>query len=293
MCSSDLPSSCWFNNGSTNSIITCGQAVTTNLAMHVGSNTWIIYANDTLGTIGSASVIFNYDPILPIINSISLNNHDTSTDLSYSASKSVLISIRYGTNSAYINQTLNTTSYYSSNQVTISGLINNTFYYYNITIMDRAQNRVQYGPFNFTTTNGTCYTDAICSDWGMCSAIGLQSRTCNKIYINCEYSTLPALTRPCNYVLPPTDPILTSAPNSSLNTSQTNQTRFTLDLKGLSSGTKTIIIGLIIFIVGAGIIWLIIRFRNPPTNDIIPQDYDQPYNPPDNNPDDQYLDDNT
>lgn len=61
-------SSCWFSNNSgvTNYTITCGA----NIAYFnstVGSNTWKIYANDTLGNSASSSVTFSVNPGAPEI----------------------------------------------------------------------------------------------------------------------------------------------------------------------------------------------------------------------------------
>ena len=52
---------CWFYNGTANNTIACGTNITTNLFSNEGSNTWIVYANDTAGNINFSSVTFFID----------------------------------------------------------------------------------------------------------------------------------------------------------------------------------------------------------------------------------------
>jgi hypothetical protein len=64
---------CWYslNNGVTNTTIpVCGNNIT-GLTSTEGSNTWRIYANDSVGNLGSASVTFTIDTIAPAISIIS------------------------------------------------------------------------------------------------------------------------------------------------------------------------------------------------------------------------------
>jgi hypothetical protein len=59
---------CWYstNNGAANTTITCGTNVT-NLTSTEGSNTWIVWANDTVGNRNSSQVTFSKDTISPTI----------------------------------------------------------------------------------------------------------------------------------------------------------------------------------------------------------------------------------
>ena len=66
---------CMYYNGTSNATIsTCGVNIT-GLKSNEGSNTWIVYANDTSGNQNSSSVTFFKDTIFPLINlTYPLNN---------------------------------------------------------------------------------------------------------------------------------------------------------------------------------------------------------------------------
>jgi len=70
------PSLCWYFNGTANNTIACGTNITTNLRSNEGSNTWIVYANDSAGNINSTSVTFLVDTIYPAIDYFSPNPVD-------------------------------------------------------------------------------------------------------------------------------------------------------------------------------------------------------------------------
>jgi hypothetical protein len=59
---------CWYstNNGVTNTTIACGTNVT-NLISTEGSNTWIFYANDSLGNTNVTQITFSKDILIPLI----------------------------------------------------------------------------------------------------------------------------------------------------------------------------------------------------------------------------------
>src|SRR3989337_2062461 len=61
------PDTCWYsaNSGVTNSSVTCGVNLT-GLTSTEGSNTWMVYANDSAGNQNSSSVTFSKDTILPL-----------------------------------------------------------------------------------------------------------------------------------------------------------------------------------------------------------------------------------
>jgi hypothetical protein len=58
--------SCWWtnNSGKTNHTINCGENIT-EINSTEGSNTWIVYANDTIGNIGNDEITFVIDTISP------------------------------------------------------------------------------------------------------------------------------------------------------------------------------------------------------------------------------------
>ncbi|MFA5856930.1 MAG: DNRLRE domain-containing protein [Candidatus Pacearchaeota archaeon] len=63
--------SCWYslNMGETNTSITCGVNITGLISIE-GNNTWFVYANDSEGSVGSASVTFGIDSAAPLITFI-------------------------------------------------------------------------------------------------------------------------------------------------------------------------------------------------------------------------------
>ena len=62
-------SACWWtkNNGGTNTTLTCGNNIT-GQTWSQGSNTVIVYANDTTNRIGSATITFRIDTVNPLID---------------------------------------------------------------------------------------------------------------------------------------------------------------------------------------------------------------------------------
>ncbi len=81
-------SSCWYNNGTTNS--TPGACSNFTLSDSVeGLNNWIVYANDSVGNLNSATVYFTQDTISPLVS----YNADTPEDNSYLNENSILINV--------------------------------------------------------------------------------------------------------------------------------------------------------------------------------------------------------
>ena len=61
-------SSCWYFNGTGNTTIDCALNITTGLLSTQGSNTWIIYGNDSANNVNSSSITFFVDSINPGVN---------------------------------------------------------------------------------------------------------------------------------------------------------------------------------------------------------------------------------
>jgi len=59
---------CWYYNGTANNSVTCRNNLTTNLLSTQGSNTWLVYANDSAGNTNYSSITFFVDSINPQIN---------------------------------------------------------------------------------------------------------------------------------------------------------------------------------------------------------------------------------
>lgn len=130
------PSACWYFNGTANNTVTCGQNITTNLRSNDGSNTWIIYANDTSGNMNSSSVTFFVDTCVPNM---------TYTDWSNWINESCFEN--------QMNQSKFRTQYDSNNCYVQTGLESDNFpnvTYYNSTLV---------GPILQNTTTWTDWTN--------------------------------------------------------------------------------------------------------------------------------------
>jgi len=139
------PSSCWFYNTTANNTIACGTNITTKLYSTQGSNTWILYSNDSLGSINSSSVTFFVDSINPTINF----TNPTDTNGSYFSRTNIVINttasdanlanitINIYNSTALINST---TSLTSPNHQNIS-VPRDGIYYINATAYDSALNK--------------------------------------------------------------------------------------------------------------------------------------------------------
>jgi len=137
---------CWYstNQGSANTTITCGQNITSLTSLQ-GSNTWMIYTNDSAGNKNSSSLVFFVDSIIPLI-SYSIGTLSNNTFISQN---SIYVNLSVTeTNEANITFTLyNTTNSvnittFTTMQRTINwtGLTDGK-YYYNVTIIDALNNK--------------------------------------------------------------------------------------------------------------------------------------------------------
>jgi hypothetical protein len=137
---------CWFYNGTANNTITCGQNITTNLSSSQGSNTWIVYANDSAGNINSTSVTFVVDTIAPSIN---FTSPTETSGLTNSTRNYVLVNVTsedtnlrnitirlYNSSRTIINSTNSTTSPLYANFSNLADGI----YYLNATACDNIGN---------------------------------------------------------------------------------------------------------------------------------------------------------
>ena len=105
--------SCWYSIdlGVTNNSITCGTNIT-GLTSSEGSNTWIVYVNDTVGNINSSSVTFTIDttaPKLNIVSPLNITYLNTSLILNYTSSDINLDTTWYEYNGTNKTLTGNTT----------------------------------------------------------------------------------------------------------------------------------------------------------------------------------------
>jgi len=139
---------CWYSpdGGATNTTVTCGENLT-GISSSEGYNTWLAYANDTSGRIGSDSVIFIQDTTAPTItNPIYSYLTDTSVEIAFTTNEPA--------NYSFIGDLTNSYSSFTTNhELNPTGLSQNTTYNYNITTCDQYQNCATYSGYNFTTKN--------------------------------------------------------------------------------------------------------------------------------------------
>lgn len=121
---------CWYaTNNSINKSTACGTNIT-GLIAYSGSNTWTIWANDSIGNINKSSVTFNYDISAPTItiNFPNIDNINTNSfTISATTNEQAICnySIDYGTNSS-MDSTNNLT--HTKNIVIPDGRHDFTFY---------------------------------------------------------------------------------------------------------------------------------------------------------------------
>jgi len=139
--------SCWYsiNNGATNSsIVTCGTNFTYVTSIE-GSNTWILYSNDSAGNLNSTNVTFFKDSVVPLISfgaGTEDNNMNFSRNWVYINTTWTEINFKNITFSLYndtgvANRTTYTTAVYFIN---FTNLIDNN-YTYEVNITDTANNK--------------------------------------------------------------------------------------------------------------------------------------------------------
>ncbi|MBX4212283.1 hypothetical protein KW787_02405 [Candidatus Pacearchaeota archaeon] len=142
---------CWYslNLGVTNTTITCGTNVT-GLSSSQGSNTWIIYSNDTAGNRNISSVVFFVDSISPLVQFVSptrasgsiVSRNSTIINVTSSDTNLANITIRFYNSSSLISQNTSSTSPFAINY---SGLADG-IYFFNASALDILNN------INFTET---------------------------------------------------------------------------------------------------------------------------------------------
>ncbi len=119
---------CWYslNGGVTNSTaVSCNNAVSnlfSGLVPQQGSNTWTVWANDTAGNLGSASVTFTINDLTaPIITAIAPLNNETldDTDVTFKVSTNEDATLKYS-----LDGTANVTMIKTSNFEFWSALLN-------------------------------------------------------------------------------------------------------------------------------------------------------------------------
>lgn len=143
------PDKCWYSNSSGlwNSTTTTAGINFTNVISIEGSNSWIVYCNDSVGNLNYSAITFFKDTIAPNINfvfptensGIAKNKNYIEVNVTAVDSGSELdkIIIRIYNSSGYLNYTNNSAT--SPFYVNVSGLIDG-LYFYNVTVNDTAGN---------------------------------------------------------------------------------------------------------------------------------------------------------
>ncbi len=104
------PDSCWYYNGTENSSTqTCGSNWSS-IQAGEGSNTWIVYINDTSGNENSSSVTFFVDTVYPAISIVyppnSTNTTDSSINVNYTLINGDVQACKWSNDSGANNKTL-------------------------------------------------------------------------------------------------------------------------------------------------------------------------------------------
>jgi hypothetical protein len=134
------PQACWYstNLGVTNTTVTCGTNLT-GLTSAEGSNTWQVWANDTIGNEGTSSTTFFKDTVYPLID------YGTGTPINgqNQTSTSVIINTTW-TEANFKNITFNLGNNLSiftiPTNLTLYSSLANGDYYFNATICDIVNN---------------------------------------------------------------------------------------------------------------------------------------------------------
>ncbi|MGC9058478.1 MAG: LamG-like jellyroll fold domain-containing protein, partial [Candidatus Nanoarchaeia archaeon] len=148
----------WNGVNETMTMIGSGQNVScyTNKSDSEGTHNYNVYANDTLGNLGTAgqrNITFDITP--PTIANVSaVQISTTSAKIVWQTNELANSSINYGTSSALGNLTINT-SYVLNHAIELTGLGASTRYYFNVTSCDFAGNCKTEGPFSFVTMAGS------------------------------------------------------------------------------------------------------------------------------------------
>jgi hypothetical protein len=101
-------SECWYTTdlGETNTTINCGDNVT-EITSNEGSNTWIVYANDTANNINSSSVVFWKDTVNPsVLIDVPGNTTYTNSYIEFNITTSENSSCYYSLDSGVTNNTM-------------------------------------------------------------------------------------------------------------------------------------------------------------------------------------------
>jgi hypothetical protein len=137
----------WYNWNGTNVTYT----TPVNVTFGEGGNTLVAYANDTIGNLNTTSVSFTVDTTAPSISGVNSTATATTVHISWNTNELANSTINYGINSSLGTFATNST-FELNHTVFITGLVQGTTYYYNITSCDASGNCNTTGPYNFTTT---------------------------------------------------------------------------------------------------------------------------------------------
>ena len=142
---------CWYSNGTgawNSTPVSCGTNWT-NVVSIEGSNTWTLYANDSVGNLNLTNVTFSKDTIYPLIEFAGGTASDNSNfsrnwiylNVSWIETNFANITFNLYNSSSIVNSTTYTTADYNLNLTSLSDKI----YYYNATIYDTANNKNSTG----------------------------------------------------------------------------------------------------------------------------------------------------
>gem|GEM_PF-5512926 len=120
-----------------------------------GSTTLTAWTNDSANNIGSDSVTFVVDTIAPAISNVSsANETNQSAVIIWQTDEDANSTVAYGVDLS-LGSFGSNASFVKNHSISLSGLANNTLYYFNVTSCDGVGNCNSSGAYNFTTKDTT------------------------------------------------------------------------------------------------------------------------------------------
>jgi hypothetical protein len=143
--------SCWYINVTGQNVPLTG-CLNTTFEANEGSNNITVYANDTSNHIVSVYVAFHVDTLPPVISNITVTVANESATVNWTTDENANSTVSYDLTDA-LGNSIDDSAFVINHSILITGLDNNTLYYYNITSCDVYGHCSTVGPYNFTTSS--------------------------------------------------------------------------------------------------------------------------------------------
>jgi hypothetical protein len=273
---------CWLFNGTvTTNAASCFMFPSINIATTtfnsiLGINIWTVFVNDSFGNIANLSTTFTLDNTKPEVTSLQVTPAYDYIRIHYHANKTVNSTIKYSWNSSNLNYSVSEADFATEDTLMLSGLLNGTAYYFNLTICDLYNNCFMNATYYIVTNaslptpvvvNNTCLATYSYGPWNECKSDGTQIRTFVSSNASCP-NPAPVIRQGCEYI-PPNQDILTMSAASAIN--NTNSTG-SGGWGGLASGWKILIIITIVGVICGLAYWLYSMYAGASPGDVVGYD---------------------